>query len=219
MTPEEIQAKIEAETEGLKNKNAALLDEISGYKGTLAKIKGLDLDTLIASSKELESLKKKGDEDRGEYKKLYEALQKTHDETVSSLNSKITDISSEFSNHKKKSIIISGLSKVEVDPVVIDVAAKDIFDKAAIDDKGVVTIDGKPVDTFMESWATSDVGKRFVISGNSGGGAGGDGGDGAGAKGNERFFDRKSKEYSLTEQSKLSKTNIAEYNRLRKIYG
>jgi hypothetical protein len=205
ITDEELQARINAETEGLKNKNSELL-------GKLSKIKDLDIDQLLADSKAFAEFQKKSAEEKGEYKTLYEQLKSATDTEATTLKTKVSELESQITSMKKTSAISKALSEKQVDPLLLDLAVNSVVGDAAIDDKGNVLVKGKPLKDFTESWANSEIGKRFIISGNSGGN--GTGGDGGGGDTFAKYFDPKSEHYSVTKQAELAKTNVAEYNRL-----
>lgn len=208
ITPE-IQAVIDEQVKGLKNKNDELL-------GKLDKFKGLDIDKLVRDSATLAEFLKKSDEEKGEYKKLYEQLRDSSGKDVEKLNKQIEELTNNITGMKKSSAITKALSDISVDPLLLDLAVKTISEKAAVDDKGNVMVDGKDLPKFVKEWADTDLGKRFIISGNSGGGA--NGGVEGGPDGHAKFFDPKSEHYNVTEQAKLAKTNVSEYNRLKAIY-
>lgn len=213
MTPEEIQKKIDGEIAGLKRKNEELLAKLSDAKKITDRLSGVDLDKLIEDSKELSEYKKKSDEEKGEYKKLYEQLKGSMDEEKKKLESDLKRTVEDLATLRKTTAIAGELSKIGVDPVLLDIATKYLIPHAAIDSDKVL-LGGKSPEEFAKEWAVTDIGKKFVISGNSGGGA--TGSDDNHSGGNAKFFDKKSRDYSLTEQAKLAKTNIAGYNRLRK---
>ncbi len=82
-----------------------------------------------------------------------------------------------------------------------------------VDGKKVVTIDGKPVDDFMEEWKQGE-GKSFISVKMSGGGSGGSSSGGA-AEDVERYFDKQSPHYNASEQLKVKVENQELYNQLR----
>lgn len=212
------QEELDAVVKGLKDKNGDLLGQIAGFKTTIAKFDGVDIEQLTKDSAALKSILENQDKEKGEYKKLYEDLKSATEVEISDLKKKIQDKDADFNSHKKRSSVSSSLAKADIDPIMLDIAVDAIIGKAAMDDNGTVLIDGKPQDEFIKEWVGTDLGKKFTISGNTGGGSGG--GDHEGdPQGVAKFFDKKSGHYNLTEQAKLAKTNIAEYNRLRKIYG
>jgi len=216
ITPE-VQALIDAEVKGLKEKNDELLAKLTSQKTILDKVSGVDLDKLVKDSETLAELLKKGDEEKGEYKKLYEGLQTTYQTETTALKGEVEKVKGEMSTLTKRNELAKALGNKKVDPLMLDMAISAILPKTAIDDKGVVMIDGKTPEAFTTDWVGTDLGKRFVISGNSGGGADGDG-DAGGSGGFAKFFDPKSKQYSITEQAKIAKTNLPEYTRLKAIY-
>jgi hypothetical protein len=149
---------------------------------------------------------------------LYEDLKASTESTTAELKSQLKAANDNIVNFKKRSTVSKHLSDIGVDPLMLDIAVDNILPKAAIDDKDSITIEGKAVDEYVKGWKDTDLGKRFTVSGNSGGGAGGGAGSGGDA-GIAKFFDPKSKEYNLTEQAKIAKTDIAMYNRLKTTYG
>ncbi len=212
------QEELDAVVKGLKDKNGDLLGQIASFKTTIAKFDGIDIEQLTKDSSTLKSMLENQDKEKGEYKKLYEDLKTATDTKIADLEGKIKEKDTEFNSHKKRSKISSGLAGADIDPIMLDIAVDAIIGKAAMDDNGTILIDGKPQDEFIADWVKTDLGKKFTIDGNTGGGGGG-GEEGGDSQGVAKFFDKKSEHYNLTEQAKLAKTNIAEYNRLRKIYG
>lgn len=220
MTSEEIQAKIQAkvdaETLGLKNKNQELLDKLAALKPIADKLNGVDLDKLIADSAALAKLQQDGDKEKGEYKKLYEKAVVDHGTETSALKQQLEKIQTEVVTMKKKGALLESFGKHKIDPLLHDIAVNSLIDQVAIDDAGKATAAGKKIDEFVKGWSESDIGKRFTLNGNSGGGGNGGAGDDIDAM--AKFFDPKSPDYNLTEQAKIAKSNLPEYNRLKNLY-
>lgn len=212
MTPEEIQAEIDKATAGLKAKNEELLGKVSKFKA----FDGVDLDKLKADSAALQDFIKKSEEEKGEYKKLYEALQGETSKTSAQLKADLESAKNKISDMTKRSAVSSALADIKVIPGLLNIAVDNILKGAAVDDSGNVMIDGKTPSEFIKEWSASDVGKHFVANGNSGGGESGGGGDGTPDE--HKFFDKKSKNYNLTEQAKIAQRDPVLYNRLKGKY-
>ncbi|MFA5347467.1 MAG: hypothetical protein WC294_04980 [Methanoregula sp.] len=215
MDEAEIQKKIDEAIKGLKEKNTELLGKLKKAGEVVDKVKDLDIDSLLAAKTELETLKSKSDEEKGEYKKLYETLKVEKDTVVADLIGKIKDKESKIITMVKKNSVVAAIieNKLSIPGPLMNIAVDNIMADVAVDDTGNAKVGDKTVNDFVKEWAMSDIGKHFVASGNSGGGA--NGGAGEGESSWAKFFDKKSPHYNLTEQAKLAKTNIDLYNRLK----
>lgn len=208
MTPEEIQAKIDAEVAGLKAKNNELLGKLKEFD----KFKGVDVDQLRKDAEALRELQKKADEESGNYKKLYGELQQATAAQIEAAKKEAEEAKKAVTDFKKRSALNAALNEVKVIPALADFAIGTLIADADMVD-GTLVIKGKPAVDFVKEWSATEVGKHFVASGNSGGGERG----GTAGGGNEaRFFDKKSPDYNLTEQAKIAKNNPELYNRLKK---
>jgi len=217
-TEEEIKAAVDAATEGLKSKNSELLGKIKKLSEVADKVKDIDIDSLLAAKTELEDIKKKGDEEKGEYKKLYDTLKAEKDKETGKLVSDLSAAKETILAMNKKNAVVSAItsSGISIPAPLFDIAINNILPNIAVDDTGKAMVGDKKVTDFVKEWAASEVGKHFVVSGNSGGGANGGGGDGMNSE--AKYFDKKSPDYNLTEQARLAKTNIELYNRLKRQY-
>jgi hypothetical protein len=128
---------------------------------------------------------------------------------LASATSKIVDMS-------KKSALLGALSEIKVIPALAEVAILTILPSTAIDDSGNMTVNGKTIPDFVKEWSSSDVGKHFIMSGNSGGGE--KGGSGGGASDNAKYFDKKSPEYNLTKQAEIARQDPTVYSALKTKY-
>ena len=217
-TEEEIKAAVDAATEGLKSKNSELLGKIKKLSEVADKVKDIDIDSLLAAKTELEDIKKKGDEEKGEYKKLYDTLKAEKDKETGKLVSDLSAAKETILAMNKKNAVVSAItsSGISIPAPLFEIAINNILPNIAVADTGKAMVGDKKVTDFVKEWAVSEVGKHFVVSGNSGGGANGGGGDGMNSE--AKYFDKKSPDYNLTEQARLAKTNIELYNRLKRQY-
>lgn len=215
MDDTEIQKKIDEATNGLRAKNAELLGKLKKAGEVLDKVKDLDIDSLLAAKTELDTLKSKSDEEKGEYKKLYETLKAEKDTVVADLTGKIKEKESKLTTMAKKNSVVAAIveNKLSIPGPLMNIAIDTIMTNVAVDDTGEAKVGDKSVTDFVKEWSASEIGKHFVASGNSGGGANGGAGDSESSW--TKFFDKKSPHYNLTEQAKLAKTNIDLYNRLK----
>lgn len=221
-TEEELKAAIAKavsdETAGLKSKNEELIGKLKKTSDALLKFEGIDIVALSAAKQELDEIKKKGDEERGEYKKLYETTVSEKSRIENELNAKIKDLSGNIVNMTKRNAVVAAIfeNKITIPGPLMNMAIDSIMANVAVDDSGAAKVGDKSVSEFIKDWASSDIGKHLVASGNSGGGSNG-GGDGN-FESESKYFDKKSPHYSLTEQARLAKSNVDLYNRLKKQY-
>ena len=192
--------------EGLQTKNQELLGKIKKLKDGSP-----DIEKLKAEAAEYHKLKTAAEEEKGEYKKLYEKQLKT----ASELEKQVHAVKADHRTLIKKTAITGALSKVGVMPEMVDIAVTSFLGDAKLDEDSVLVKD-KPLKDFVKEWVKSDVGQRFIPNGNSGGGANGGAGDGE--SDNVKFFDKKSKHYSLTEQAKLAKKDPKLFATLKERY-
>ena len=211
-TPEQL-THINTLTQGLKDKNTELIGKVKKITTTL---EGLgDTAQLIADAKELKKLQKKQAEDDNDLTKLNKQLNQDFTE----LKTSTTATRLELDALKRSSALKTELVKLRVDPILLDTAEQILLPRTQFEkDDGVntgsIVADDKPLGDFLKDWATTDVGKRFVSEGHSGGGAGGS--HNSTSTPEAKFFDKKSKHYSVTEQAKVAKNNPALYAKLAK---
>jgi len=191
-----IITKVNDAVSGLKDKNTELIGKLKKATTQLNGFVDVDLKQLAKDSKTLKALQKKQDEAENNYKKLYGQQTDQHKTDTDKLTSERDTARKEVKTLKKTTKLQTALVEHHVDPVMMQAA------------------EGMLLPEILKSWAETDVGKRFVTDGNSGGGAGGDGGR---HPANEaKYFDKASKEYNLTKQAAINKTNPALYQKLAK---
>jgi hypothetical protein len=212
----EIDEAVKAATEGLLAKNKELLREVKTAQEKLSKFSDVDLEALNAASEELSKLKNEKLEKDGEYKKMYETQKEQSAKVIKDLESKNHELVSALKTTKKKNALTTSLAESGVIPELMDVAVNTLLSEVSITDDDSVMAGENPVSDFVKSWTASDVGKHFVNSGNSGGGGNGSAEGRVDAA--EKFFDKKSESYNLTEQGKIAKGDPERFNRLKEKY-
>ena len=179
MTPEEIQAKIDAAVEeatnGLKTKNAELLGEVKKLK------KGSAVDPVEVEKLEstIEELKTQLSESGKQVKKLTKDFETASNalKTESGFTEKLL----------KQNGLAAELAKNGVtNPALLEAAQALLGAHVQIVADGenrMAKVGDKALDAYVKEWAGSDKGKHFVTAaGNSGGGAQGGARSGDGAK-------------------------------------
>jgi len=209
-----IITKVNDAVSGLKDKNTELIGKLKKATTQLNGFVDVDLKQLAKDSKTLKALQKKQDEAENNYKKLYGQQTDQHKTDTDKLTSERDTARKEVKTLKKTTKLQTALVEHHVDPVMMQAAEGMLLPEISLTDEGEAMVGDKKVTEFIKSWAETDVGKRFVTDGNSGGGAGGDGGR---HPANEaKYFDKASKEYNLTKQAAINKTNPALYQKLAK---
>jgi prefoldin subunit 5 len=204
---DDIQAKIDEAVAGLKRKNEELLGKIKDLK---AKVPDVDVEKLKADAAELRKMREAADKEKGEYKKLYESLQK-----------KYTKLETDLEHVRKSKVELRrdiALDKVlrqhKVIPETADILAAALAPKIS-EVEGEFVAEGKPLEDYVKDFVSSDVGKRFIEHGDSGGGA--TGGSGKSEHDYAKYF-KKGDDYNLTKQAELAKSDPAAFKTLKERY-
>jgi len=208
-----VEAAVKAATEGLVSKNTELLGKLKTANEGLVKIEGLDIAALTSASEELAKLKADKLEADGEYKKMYDQQKIDNKTTIDKLTLSNTELVTNLANSTKTNALSTALLGSKIKPELHDVAVATLLDKVAVGKDGVPVVGDKSVVDYVKDWATTDVGKHFIISGKSGGG--GDGSEDGNLDASEKFFDKKNAAYNLTEQSKIATSNPDQYKALK----
>lgn len=202
-------------TEGLTAKNQELLNEIKTLRKKGDGLSEAELEALREKAKIADDLEKKQLEEKGEYEKLLSKVRDQHTKEVEKLTAQLQGRDTTIHDLLVTGGLTSALSESNVNPALLKAAMKLLADDVQIveiDGKQVARVGDKTVTDFVKDWAASDVGKNFVLNGNSGGG--GSGGGGGGVDKNEKYFDPNNAEYSLTKQAEVYKTDQKAYDSL-----
>lgn len=171
----ELQKLIDAETKGLKDKNAELLGDVKKLKDASKGVQD-QLD-------ELKAAKEAADEEAaaktGDVEKIKQQLEAKHSKEMNALKEQIS--AKEGSLHKLlvENGLNEALAKVGVAPQYLEAAKALIQTKnkpeiVDVDGNSTAKIAGKAISDFVTEWSQGDSGKHFVAAQhNSGGGASG----------------------------------------------
>ena len=194
-TVEELMEEINA----LANKNKELIAE---KRKLQSKMNDVDMDTYNKALDENEQLKE-----------TLSKLDKNSKIELEKLSKTLTDKDSKL----KQILVTDGLR----DAFVKNGADKELLDavlalhqnKVQLGEDYSTNIDGKDLNTFAKEWLGGD-GKRFAeFTPTSGGGSNGSGGSNGGDI--SKYFDKSSKEFNLTKQAEIYKTNPELYKTLK----
>lgn len=218
-----ITTQVTAATTGLTTKNEELLGEVKELKGKIKNIPDADnLAKLQEAADKLAKIENENLEKNGEYQKLLDNANKQHTATVEGLNGTIDSLKSTLRKTMVDGELSKALATAKVNPALITAATKLLeADVSFVEtDNGFkASVGEKSIADHVAEWASSDVGKNFVLAaGNGGGGNGGDGSGGGGNGDYDKYFDKKSPEYNMTEQAKLYKAKPDVYNQLVEKY-
>lgn len=176
MTPEEMQAELEALRSELETRNgkvAELSKENAKWRRMAQGKDSVDPDEHQKLSDELESLRANFAKLEKTYKSETEKLTKTLSERESSLTNILIDGG-----------LTEAMAKVGVRPELMG-AAKALLKSGAIVKDGAALLGDKPLAEAVAAWATGDEGKHFVAApASTGGSAAGGSGNPAMPKGN-----------------------------------
>lgn len=205
-------------TEGLVSKNQELLGKLRAAKDKQLP-DDVDIKALQEAADELKKLKEGTLEEQGEYKKLYETSKAQHEEELAK-----RDDALRAANEQMRALIVNdGLSRAlsahNVNPVLLDSAVRLLASEVTVvdeDGKKVAQVGDKSLDSHVQSWLSSDIGKNFALApANGGGGAGGNGEPGGDTPAETPF---KAATWNLTEQAKLAKSDPDQYAKLHEKY-
>lgn len=128
----QVQARLEAETSGLKTKNKELLEKNSSLSALAKKLEGIDVDGLIDFKSKIDNdeiLKLASEGKHSEaIEKATEKLRVTHGAEVTSLNEKLTSMTTERDNLK------TNLSRLLVDGAATNAFIGEKGSETAIED-------------------------------------------------------------------------------------
>lgn len=209
----ELKVKIDAAvllaTEGLQNKNTAVIGKQKALKTALAVFDGLDIETITAQATELAKLKESNltDEER---RANADAANATN---LANAQTSLVDANTTIAKMSKDNAVDLAILKAgAVNEGMGEAVSGLLKAKTTMNAEGKPVIGDVAVDEYVTAWKKEE-GKVFFIPPNSGTGAGGDGGEGASDY--AKFFDKNDKSYNLTEQVKLSKKNPPLYKQLK----
>lgn len=208
------QEEVNSLVDGLKTKKTELEREIAGLKTSVKGLEGIDLQALQKDSEELAKLQKEKLEAEGEYKKLHGQLETDHNTAKEAWEEERTKLQEELKDVRKTSQLTMALSAVpNFIGELTDVAVTTLKDNIAVKDDGSLAVGDLSVPDFVNKWSESEVGKHFLKSGNTGGGGNGSGDNKADA--DEKYYDKKSGSYNLTQQGRIAKIDPERHKQLK----
>lgn len=210
---EDFAAYLTQITDGVDNKNKELLGKIKRLQDK-AMPDDIDLEELKKAKGELEELKRKGLEDQGNYKTLYEQQQEQHKTELDALNKKLSASDSQIENYLVKDGITKALSAVNINPKMSEAAVSLLSPQVSLidaDGTKVARVGDKDVESFVKDWAAGEVGKNFVLADGGNGGGAASGGD-KDEHDYEKYFHGETKNY--TKQKELYEKDPTAYNQL-----
>jgi len=175
-----IKTAVDAQVEGLKNKNTELLGKL--------KIASEEKTDVIKRLEDLEAEKTKNVEQglmkAGDFDKLKAQIEERHTKELKDRDGKIEGLNGQLKKHVLGEGLTAALVKANVAKPLMDAAKALIttnYQGEVGDNDGspFAKFDGKAVEEFVTGWAQSDQGKHFVSAdSNSGGGSNGANGKG-----------------------------------------
>lgn len=206
MTVEELQAELEeakGAIEALSNKNKELLNEKRKLKATYESV---DVEQYHKTLDEVESLKS--------------TLEKTEREYKSSIDKLSSELEAK-DKYLQKTILEDGLTKAllenGINKAYLKPALAMLKSEAQIKQNGdtyEALIGDKALNEFLPSWVNEGDGKLFITKTPDVGG-GSRGGATSGASDEKKYFDPSNKEFNLTKQAEILKTNPELYKQLK----
>lgn len=173
----ELQKLIDAETKGLKDKNAELLAAQKKIKDEMKEFRDeLDAAKAAKDEAEAEAAKKSGNVDA-----ITKSLEAKYEKRVSELEGKLSGKETQLHKLVVDNGISEALTKAGVAPQYME-AAKALIktnnkaEVSEVDGHPVALVNGKTITDFVTEWSQGDNGKHFVAApNNSGGGSNGGG--------------------------------------------
>jgi hypothetical protein len=190
-------AKLEANNKDLKAEKKKLQEQV-------AKFDGVDIEALQQAAVKLAKVEKEMLEADGKYEQLYKELNDQHLTLQSTFEQEKKQLLEKVDTVTKENALTSALTKVGVDPIMLEVASSTLLPKVGLVE-GKPMVGGKDVGGFVKEWAATDLGKRFVPSGNSGGNA--TGSENTGTQAEAEYFNPASPNFNYTKQGMVRKTN------------
>lgn len=210
---------VKTATKPLEDTKDGLLKDIGKLKEATKQFDGVDLEALKQAAADLERINKEKHSKESDAEKALRLAKEQHEATMTSLKSDVEALKGANRKLLVDDTLRKALVGVSVDPVLLDAAMNLHKPNVSVlneDGAQVAKVGDSTIEEFVKSWTTTDEGKRFVVAPtNTGGGAAG-GGTQVPANEAAKFFDKKSSQYSLTEQIKLKKSDPALYDRLSK---
>lgn len=211
-TKAQLDAAIKEAVDGLKSKNKELLKDNKELKVAINKFDGIDVDELKQAAEKLKEIETQQNEEKGEYKKLYEKAQQTIETLKNNTKTETTElqqkvVAANIDKHLALSLVGAG-----VEPELVDAASSLIGTNATQTDDGKIVVGDVELGDFMKEWTTSKVGQRFIGDGNNGNGMSGPGNTDTRAE--LKYYDKNSPDFSVTEQAKIANKDVALHKRL-----
>lgn len=214
-TQELIDKAVKEKTKGLKKNVSDLLKEKKDILKKFSAFEDVDVDQLLKDAKAFNEAKEKAEEEKGEYKKMYEKQKTQHSKEIDKLKKELADAQAGSSTLKKSTELGEALVEAGVLPEMSKSANKLLLDDLSITDENKVVVGDKTVLDHVKEWKKTDTGKHFFSNGNSGGGATGPGGE---SSAESAYFDKKSDKFSRTKQAEITKKNPQLAAKLREQY-
>lgn len=202
---------------GLKSKNDELLGKFKDLRSLTDKLDGLDIDELISAKGKLDEIEKGNLEKRGEYEKLIANMREQHESKVAELEGKLKASNDSISKMIINNGIGSALDSNKVNPVLRDAALNLLSGSVSIVDKDgtkVGMVGDKTIEEHVKDWASTDVGKNFVLA-DENRGSGGGSNTTVTVNDYEKYFHKgEGGEFNVTKQTELYKNDPASYKLL-----
>lgn len=176
----ELRKLIDAETEGLKAKNAELLGSQKKLKDEMKTIQ----DRLDEIAAEKEKAEEEASLKSGDVDKVRKQLEEKHKKEIEALTTRLGEKDTKLNKLLVDGALDAALAKSGIAPQYLD-AVKALIKtshKSEIteqDGDAIAVLDGKPIADFVSEWAQGDQGKHYLAAPvNGGGGANGTNGGG-----------------------------------------
>lgn len=216
-----METKIGEATTSLTNSNDGLKADITKLKKKVKEKEDIDIEEVNKLKTENKALKEKKEGEETDVQKQLRVMKEQMEEERKK-NAKTIEF---LDNHNKTLLVDDEITKSLLAAKVKDSlmnAARLIIkaDVSIVEEEGkrVARIGDKTVAEHVAAWAETDEGKNFILAPKNGGGGGGQGSGDGNPDLIESYFDPKSKNYNVTQQVLLKKTNEVKYNELKAKY-
>lgn len=207
-------------TEPLERSNEGLKADITKLKTKSKEFEGVNLDQLKADAKELVELKESIKNKETETEKALRIASEQHKRETESMKKELAILTESSKRALVDNVLMQSLVKNNVKSSLISAAQTIIKGKVSILEEGnerVAKVGDKTIEEYVSEWVKSEEGKHFVLAPKNSGGDASGSGEGEGGEGEfDKFFDKKSKSYNITQQVILKKKNPELYNKLLK---
>lgn len=211
-------AHVETITKSLSNTNSGLLADIQKYKTKLLTFEGIDPVEVTRIKNELQVLKDKSKENETELEKQIRLIREQNEVDTKALKETVELLNSSNKKLLVDDEITKALLSIKVKDTMVNAAKRIIKeDVSVIEENGIrkAVVGDKTIEEHVKTWASTEEGKNFVLAPKN------NGGDSIGNDNNseteleqEKYFIKDDKNYNMTKQLFLKKTNKELYDKI-----